>query len=87
MDILQDNKNPLLARRELKFITQAVKNPSFPETLDLVAEKFKAVKENVAVRAIRGKFGRDTFLIEALIYDNVEAREKHEPRKKVKKIA
>ena len=87
MEILQDTKNPLLARRELKFITQSSRNPSFDEASSLVVEKFKAVKENIAVRGINGKFGHDTFLIEALVYDNLEAREKHEPRKKEKKTA
>ncbi len=87
MEILQDTKNRLLERRELKFITPFTKNPSFPEMEELVAKEFKATKENIAVKAIKGKFGHDTFLIEALIYENLQAREKHEPRKKLKKTA
>ena len=87
MDVIQDLKNKLLSRRELKFITPFTKNPSFAEIEELVSKEFKAEPEKIAVKAIKGKFGHDTFLVEALIYDNLAAREKHEPKKKVKKVA
>ncbi len=73
-------------RKELKVVVESAKNPSFDEALVLVAGKFKASPENIVVKKVKGKFGRDTFLIEANIYKTKEDKEKFEPKKKVKKV-
>ena len=87
MNILKDTKNDLLKRRELKLVINAGKNPGFAESLKTIAEKFKANEENIVVREVKSKFGRDTFLIDAYIYDTVQDKERTEPKKKVKKQA
>jgi ribosomal protein S24E len=84
MKILEDNKNNLLNRREIKMIVEAEKNPSFEETSKLFSEKFKANEELIAVKQIGGKFGRNTFLISAFIYDSKEEKEKLEKKKEKK---
>lgn len=87
MEIIEDRENSLLARREVRVIAEAGKNPSAEEALSLIADNFKADKENIALKLIRGKFGRDTFLLDAFIYKTREDKEKFEPKKKIKKSA
>ena len=87
MKVIQDKQNPLLRRREIKLIIEAGKNPSMQEAAKKVAEHFKAQEDCIALKQIKGKFGRKTFLIEANIYNSKEDKEKIEPKKKVKKQA
>ena len=87
MEIIEDKKNSLCNRREVKVIAEAEKNPSVEEAINLIAEEFKADKENIVINLIKGKFGRSTFLISAFVYKSKEDKEKIEPKKKVKKGA
>lgn len=83
--VLEDKKNGLLKRREVRFIVQAESNPGFENAKKMVAEKFNCSEDVIVVNGVKGKFGRDTFLIEALIYDSVEDKNKIEPKPKEKK--
>lgn len=87
MKILSDEKNALLNRREIKAIVNAGQNPGFENAVKLVSEQFKSPVENIALKTLKSKFGRDTFLINAMIYDSLKAKESFEPKKKVKKGA
>jgi len=87
MELILDNKNELLDRREIKMIVENSGNPGFENAMKIVAEHFKTDSENIAVHNVKGKFGRDTFLIDAFIYGSKESREKMEPKPKVKKSA
>lgn len=87
MKVIEDKKNQLLKRREIKIIIEAQKNPTMPEAAKTVSDDFKAAEENIAVKEIKGKFGRRTFLISANIYENKEAKEKTELKPKAKKGA
>lgn len=84
MKVIEDKNNSLLKRREIKVIVEAEKNPSMQEAGKLILEHFKAQEENVAIKQIKGKFGRDTFLITANIYHSKEDKEKTEPKAKKK---
>ncbi|MBM3234399.1 hypothetical protein FJZ19_04890 [Candidatus Pacearchaeota archaeon] len=84
MKIIEDKQNNLLNRREVKIIVEASKNPSFPEASKIISEHFKAQEELIAVYEIKGKFGRDTFLISASIYKTKEDKNKTEKQKKEK---
>jgi len=86
MKIIEDRQNELLNRKEVKLIVEAGKNPNFPEALKLVADKFKVQEDLISVKEIKGKFGRDTFLISARIYKSKEDKDKLE-KKKEKKAA
>lgn len=86
MKILSDNKNDLFKRREIKMIVQHSGNPGFASALKTVSEHFKAHADHIAVHNVKGKFGRDTFLIDAFIYNSKEDKEKTEPKPKVKKV-
>jgi ribosomal protein S24E len=82
MKIIEDKQNDLLNRREIKMVVEASKNPSFPDALKLISEHFKTSEELVEVYEIKGKFGRDTFLISASIYKTKEDKNKTEKKKK-----
>ena len=84
MKIIEHKKNSLLGREEVRIIVEAEKNPSFSEANKLISEHFKKPEENIAIKLIKGKFGRNTFLISAFIYESKEKKEKLE-KKKVKK--
>lgn len=74
-NIKKDEKNELMNRRELQLVIESAKNPSFAEASKLVSEHFKSPEENIMVENVKGKFGRDTFLIKASIYDTKELKE------------
>lgn len=84
MKIIEDKQNPLLERKEIRMIIKAEKNPTMQEASKKVAEQFKAIEENIVIKQVKGKFGRNTFLISANIYNSQEDKEKIEPKPKKK---
>ena len=80
-DILKTESNILLGREELRFMIKADKTPSFAEVLKIAAEQTKKPEENIFVEGIKGKFGRESFLIKAYAYKSKEDKEKHHPVK------
>jgi len=82
--ILEEKHNGALNRTELKIVFEADKNPSMPEAAKVVADKLKTSENLVAVNGIKGKFGRNTFLISANVYKNAEEMALVEPTVKVK---
>ena len=84
MKILEEKNNELLGRKEIKIIVEAEKNPGLVVAAEKVESHFKADKELVVVKKVAGKFGRNTFLIEAFIYKSKEDKEKIEPKVKSK---
>lgn len=85
VEILEDKKNELLKRQEVKLIFYSEKNPSFQEALKIISGEVKKPEENIAIKGIKGKFGRKSFLINAFVYDSKEEKERIEPKKKEKK--
>jgi len=85
MEIVNDFKNDLLKRREVEVVVKADSNPGFENVAKEIAKKFKSSEDTIAVRNVKSKFGRNTFLIDASIYESVEDKEKIEPKPKVKK--
>ena len=84
MKVIKDFRNDLLKRREVEMVIEADNNPGFSESGNRITKEFNVALDNVAVKAIRGKFGSNEFLIEAFIYDSVSDLEKIEPKPKVK---
>jgi ribosomal protein S24E len=88
MEIKKDFNNKLARRREVEFILDYAKNPSFVEMTKLVADNFKVSEEQVLVENIKGAFGAKSFVIVASIYENKELKDAAEKRMiKVKKVA
>jgi len=85
MQILNDTKNDLFKRREIKILLPSEKNPSYAEISKLLSEKFSSAEENIVVSKVKGRFGAKTFLIEASIYNSKEDKEKTERKPKEKK--
>jgi ribosomal protein S24E len=85
MKIIEEKQNPLLKRKEIKVILEADKNPTEQEAIKEIAGKFKVEEGVIAVKQVKGKFGRNTFLITANIYESPEDRERVEPKVKGKK--
>ncbi len=85
LNVLDDFKNVLLKRRRLKVLVEAESNPGFENSKKFISDEFGAKEPLIVVREIKSKFGRNTFLIEALVYDSAEDLNRIEPKKKVKK--
>lgn len=85
--IIEQKDNKFFNRGEVRIILEADKNPSFDSAAGSVAEKLKANKDNILVKKIKGKFGRNTFLIEAEIYKNKEDKDKQAAKLVKKKAA
>lgn len=84
---LNQFKNSLLKRTEIEYLVEASQNPGFQKATELVSEKLKVQPENIAIKAVRGNFGKNQFIIEAFVYESVADKEKIEPKKKEKKKA
>ncbi len=82
MQILEDKENFLMNRREMRVVVEAEKNPSYEQATNMISQEFKADKENIVIKQVKGKFGRNTFLISAFIYKTKEDKERFEPKKK-----
>lgn len=86
MEILKENKNPLLQRTEVQFSLESEANPGEAHVLEKIAEHFKTEKELITLKRVASNFGKSEFLIDAFIYENMDAR-KIEPMPKTKKKA
>jgi ribosomal protein S24E len=84
MKVINNFKNSLLKRKELKVAVESESNPSFPSSTKRIAEEFGASEDLIVIKGIRGQFGRKNFLIDAMIYDSVADKERIEPKKKEK---
>ena len=87
MEILEDKNNFLTNRRELNFLLESDKTPSYSESLVILEKEFKINPENSVIKAVKGKFGRSKFFISAFVYNSKEDKEKFEPKPKLKKAA
>ncbi len=86
MNVIKDFRNDLLKRKEVKIVINAEKNPGIISSAKIVADNFKVDENLVVLKTLKSKFGRDTFLIEAFIYNSLADKEMIEPKNKVEKI-
>ncbi len=88
MEIKKNIRNDLFGRKEIDIILTAEKTPSFAEISKMLGEHFKSEEDAIMVENIKGKFGRNTFLIKACIYDNKTLKDEAFKRLiKMKKVA
>ena len=82
--IIKREKNPFLEREELVL---EIENDSTP-TSDEVKKEIGKNAELTVIKKINTNFGKQTFIVEAIVYDNAKAKEKIEtiPQKIRKKI-
>ena len=83
-EIIKQEKNPFLEREE---IIMEIKNMITP-TSEEVKNKIDGDSELIVVKKINTNFGKQSFIVEAVMYDNIEAKEKIEtvPQKIKKKM-
>ena len=84
-EIIENKDNFLLKRNEVKLKVEQLVNPSYEEAVKLIEENFKAEKDNIVIKFIKGQFGTSSFVISAFIYKTKEDKEIFEPKKKEKK--
>ncbi|MEM4330631.1 MAG: hypothetical protein QW273_01320 [Candidatus Pacearchaeota archaeon] len=84
LEIIEDKKNPLLKRREILFRIKTKTPPKKEEVPNLL----QVDPSLTAVKNIKCEFGKNEFIGEVFVYDNLEAKEKIEtiPRKVRKKM-
>ena len=82
--IIKQEKNPFLEREE---IILEIKNKVTP-TLEEIKTEIGKDKDLTVIKKVNTNFGRQTFSVEAVIYDNAEAKGKIEtiPQKVRKKM-
>lgn len=84
MKIISEQKNNLLKRRELSLILESEKNPGFDHSLKNISSHFKVSENQIAIKSIKSRFGQNSFLINAFIYDAEADKIKNEPKPKIK---
>lgn len=85
MEVIEEFNNELLKRKEIIVSSAYESNPGFERVCKDVAGKFKADEALVVVRRIGSSFGSGEFVIDAFVYESVEAKNNVEPKKKEKK--
>jgi len=85
IEILEDRENPLFKRKLVKLIVESKITPSKIESMKIISDKFKVDESKIVIDKVQGKFGRNTFLVEAKIYNSLEDKETIEPKVKEKK--
>lgn len=70
MEYKKNIKNAMMKRQEISFIVKSEKNPGFAEMRKKISEDMNKPEENIEVYGVQGKFGRDTFLVKAYVYDS-----------------
>ena len=82
MELIEEKKNPLLNRRELKLnISELNSPPSMDSARKMVSEKFSVPEENVHISRIAGKFGSNDFILHANVYNSGSEKEKFHVKK------
>jgi ribosomal protein S24E len=87
MNIIKEDKNKLLKRNEITAVFEADSNPGLEKLQKDLSTHFKSESENIIVNKLVNNFGTNSFMVNALIYDSKEDKEKIEPKKKEKKGA
>lgn len=85
MNITNNHRNELLKRREMSVEIEHSSNPGYVEAQKIIADTAKTSEENIKIKKITSKFGRNTFIIDANVYDSADKKQEIEPKPKVKK--
>lgn len=87
MNVVRDFRNDLLKRKEVTIMLHGDSNPGYEHAKKEIAQHFKINDEVLVIKTLKGNFGSKSFLVDALIYDNIADKDKIEPKPKVKKAA
>lgn len=87
MNTMKDFKNALFKRREVLVSIENASNPGIGNATKELASQFKVQEDVVVIKSLKSAYGKGSFLVDALIYDSIEAKDSIEPKKKEKKVA
>lgn len=84
MEILKENKMPLLGRKQVELKTEFMKQPtpSKEELKKQIATKLKVDESVLTIRKVEQKFGSNTCTITVNVYNSPELMQKYEVYKK-----
>ncbi len=82
LKILEEKRNHLFKRKEIKAALDSETTPSRSHILELLSKKFSVSPEAIKIKAIKGNFGVRSFSVEANVYDSVEEKNAVELMKK-----
>ncbi len=81
-NIIKEDKNLLLNRREIELEVHAEIVPSKKEVEKILSEKYSANPENIKIKRIKGKFGSKVFKVESNIYNSKKDKDSTETMSK-----
>ncbi|MEN9626363.1 MAG: hypothetical protein RL557_691 [archaeon] len=67
-----DTRNELFKRQEVSFTVESEKNPTYDEMKTVISEKFSKPEGQVHILQVLGHFGKNTFLVNAHVYDHLK---------------
>ena len=82
LQILKEKENQLFGRKEISGIMKSRISPSRAEVVKIISTKFGVPEAQIKIKGIRGKFGSDSFSIEANLYASKEEKDLTELKKK-----
>ena len=85
LKIINEIKNPLFPRTEVKAEVENEVVPTKDEVADLLVAKYKADKEAIKVMTVEGKFGMRIFEVDAHIYSSIDDKNRIETKTKQEK--
>jgi ribosomal protein S24E len=85
LNILTEKENPLFKRKEVQVTIESEKAPSKDDAAKMLANSFSSKPESIQIKKIEGKFGGNSFKIDANIYQSEQDKLKTEPKPKEKK--
>ena len=85
LEIKKKILNPLLSRIEIEGIAFSENTPSYDEAKKELADQLEADAGLIVIKNIYQKYGQFSSLINAFVYNNIEAMKKFEKAKKDKK--
>jgi len=87
MNVIKEFKNNLLKRKEIEILGSYESNPGFEKVKKDIAAHFKTPEDLIVIKNVKGSFGSNELLINFLVYNSANDKEKIEPKKKEKKEA
>jgi len=85
LTIIHEKKNPIFDRKEIEVSAIMNITPKIKEAEEFIGKEFSANPENVKIKKIKGRFGSNSFVITANIYNSKEEKDKIETKIKTPK--
>jgi ribosomal protein S24E len=85
METISSHTNTLLHRTDVTVVISAPSNPGVAVVTTQLAEQFKVAPDAIAVKTMHGNYGKQQVLVNASVYDSVEAKQRIEQKPKTKK--